>query len=67
MEELNELIKKSQIFPVREKLNFTGLTYSLVSKWELFKEELSLLDSIVELTVRMARGHYFLNGNKRLL
>ncbi|WNE41965.1 MAG: hypothetical protein AD073_000300 [Mycoplasmataceae bacterium] len=64
MEELNELIKKSQIFPTREKLNFTGLTYSLVSKWELYKEKLGLLDSIVELTIRIARGHYFLNGNK---
>ena len=60
---LNEIIDKSHLFPNRKGTNYQSLTYSLVNKWE--SNNNGLLEIISELTCRLTRGHYFINGNKR--
>ena len=42
---------------------YKAAIYSLVYKWEL--EKTGLLTAWAELGVRLTRGHYFTNGNKR--
>lgn len=60
---LNEIINNSHLFPNRQGVDYRGLTFSLTNKWE--EGNGGLLEIVSELTCRLTRGHYFINGNKR--